>query len=195
MTLLDEALAALAERRFTDAVELAQRALASGDMDGESMYERGLPADFTRPNRAKCHYVIGTAKSETGDKHGAIVAFDAALEQDPRDHVTFSNRAIAKRDLGDEEGALLDFDRALECQPLHPHARANRARLLAKRGAELERADEDYVVLLVVARTPEHRAEWDALRRRRSLPHDDIALASAMRALPRTLPLQFPDAF
>lgn len=191
--LLDDALKALSERRFAEASELAQRALAGGDMDGEEMYERGLPAGFTRPNRAKAHYVIGTAKSETGDKQGAIAAFDEALKCNPGDHVAFSNRAIAKRDLGDEEGALADFGRAIERAPLYPHARANRARLLAKRGEELGRADEDYVVLLVVAPTPEHRDEWTALRARRGLPHDDEALGVAMRALPRTLPLKFPD--
>lgn len=193
MTLLDDALQALSQRQFDQATELAKRALAAGDMDGEWMYERGFPADFRRPNRAKCHYVIGTVKSETGDKAGAIASFDEALECNPKDEVTYSNRAIAKRDLDDADGALADFGHAIELSPLYPHARANRARLLVARGAELERADEDYVVLLVVARTPEHRAEWDALRDKRGLPHDDEALYAAMRALPRTLPLRFPE--
>ncbi len=192
-TLLDDALKALSERRFAEATDFARRALEGGDMDGEEMYERGLPTGFRRPNRARCHYVIGTAKSETGDKQGALASFDEALKWNPEDEVTFSNRAVAKRDLGDELGALVDFGHAIERSPLHAHARANRARLLAKRGEALERADEDYVVLLVIACTPEHRAEWDALRATRKLPHDDDALATAMRALPRTLPLRFPE--
>jgi tetratricopeptide (TPR) repeat protein len=163
--LLDDALKALFERRFAEAAELAARVLASGDIDGEEMYERGFPADFTRPNRGKAHYVIATARLETGDRLGAIAAFGEALACNPRDHVSHSNRAIAMRDLGDEEGALADFGRALELVPQYAHARANRARLFAKRG-DLARADEDYVALLSIADTPEHRAEHDAVRER-----------------------------
>lgn len=188
---LNEALKALSERRFAEAIALAEKATTL-DLDDEWQQERGLPPGFTWPNRAKAWYVIGTARSETGDHRGAIEAFDTAVKWYARDHVTYSNRATAKRELGDEEGALEDFGRALECAPLYPHARANRARLLAKRG-ELARADEDYVVLLVIANTPEHRAEWNAVRKQRDLASDDVALANAMRALPRTLPLQFPD--
>lgn len=192
MSLLDDALQALAARRFAEATELAERALADTDLDGESMYERGLPPGFTRPNRGKAHYVIATARLESGDPRGAVPAFDQVLACEPSDRVSYSNRAIAKRDLGDEDGALADFDRALELAPLYAHARANRARLRTKRG-ELEGADLDFTVLLVVANTPEHRAEWNALRQARGLPHDDEALRVAMNALPRSLPLRFPE--
>jgi tetratricopeptide (TPR) repeat protein len=181
MSGLDEALRALAERRFAEASALAERALADGDLDGESSYERGLPADLARPNRALALYVLGTARSETGDPRGAIELYDRALQLTPGDRVLYSNRAIALRDLGDEEGALADFGRALAIEPGYTHARANRARLHAKRG-ELEVADEDYQLLLAIANTPEHRAEWNAVRERRGLSHDDDTLTSLQQA-------------
>ncbi len=160
--LLREALNLLAQRRFAEAVPLAEAALKE-EMDGEWMEERGQ--QFPRTNRAKAYYVIGTARSETGDKKGAIEAYDLALRLIPDEHASLSNRAIAKRDLGDEEGALEDFGRALAVRPDYAHPRANRARLHAKRG-ELAQADADYEVLLRIADTPEHRAERDAVRER-----------------------------
>lgn len=186
--LLREALELLSRYALDEAITKAEAALRT-EMDGEWMEERGQ--QFPRTNRSKAFYVIGTARSEKGDKKGAIEMLDQALKLIPDDPICFSNRAVAKRDLGDEDGALADFARALELRPLYAHARANRARLLAKLD-QLEKADEDYVILLCVANTPEHRSEWNAVRERRGLPHDDDAFVKAANALPRTLPLQFP---
>jgi tetratricopeptide (TPR) repeat protein len=158
--LLGEALTLLSRYKMDEAIAKAEEALTT-EMDGEWMEERG--PQFPRTNRSKAFYVIGTARSEKGDKKGAIEALDRALAliDDP---ICFSNRAVAKRDLGDEAGALADFSRALELRPDYAHARANRARLRAKRGETAE-ALADYELLLKIADTPEHRAERDALTR------------------------------
>lgn len=170
---LHEALCALAERRFDDALAHAERALDAELDRTVPPDERGLVHD--RPERSRAWYVVGTARLEQGDRLAAIAALDQAIRLDPHDPIALSNRAIAKRDLGDESGALGDFDRALALSSRYAHARANRARLLARRG-ELDAADRDYLRLLAVAPTPEHRSEWDAVRVRRGLAHDDAAL-------------------
>lgn len=156
---LQEALELLSRYALDEAITKAEAALRT-EMDGEWMEERGQ--QFPRTNRSKAFYVIGTARSEKGDKKGAIEMLDQALKLIPDDPICFSNRAVAKRDLGDEEGALADFSRALELRPAYAHARANRARLHAKRGENAE-ALADYELLLKIADTPEHRAERDAL--------------------------------
>jgi tetratricopeptide (TPR) repeat protein len=158
--LLREALELLSQYRMDEAIAKAEEALET-EMDGEWMEERGQ--QFPRTNRSKAFYVIGTARSEKGDKKGGIEALDQALKLIPDDPICFSNRAVAKRDLGDEEGALADFSRALELRPEYAHARANRARLYGKRG-EVTEALADYELLLKIADTPEHRAERDKLR-------------------------------
>ena len=158
--LLGEALELLSQYKLDEAIAKAEEALKT-EMDEEWMEERGQ--QFPKPNRSKAFYVIGSARSEKGDKRGAIEMLGKALELIPDDPICFSNRAVAKRDLGDEEGALADFSRALELSPRYAHARANRARLYAKRG-EKAKALADYELLLQVADTPEHRAECDAVR-------------------------------
>ena len=155
--LLGEALQLLSQYRMDEAIAKAEEALKT-EMDGEWMEERG--EQFPKTNRSKAFYVIGTARSEKGDKKGAIEMLDQALKLIPDDPICFSNRAVAKRDLGDEDGVLADFTRALELRPAYAHARANRARLHAKRG-ESAAALADYELLLKVADTPEHRAERD----------------------------------
>jgi tetratricopeptide (TPR) repeat protein len=161
--LLRDALQALSERRFDDAIALARRALDAQLDENVPPDERGIVYD--RPERSRAHYVVGSALQEKGEPRAAIAELDRALRFDPEDKVSFSNRAVARRDLGDGPGALEDFGRALARDPRYAHARANRARLHAARG-ELELADADYKQLWTVAPTPEHRREWDAVRER-----------------------------
>ena len=159
--LLRDALQALSERRFDEAIALSRRALAAELDQDVPPDERGISYDH--PERSRAHYVVGTALLEQGDPRAAIAELDRALVYDPADKVSFSNRAVARRKLGDGPGALADFDRALACDPRYAHALANRARLHAARG-ELESADADYARLWAVAPTPEHEQEWDAVR-------------------------------
>jgi len=179
---LRDALHALAARNFDEAIACAERALR-GDLDaGEPPDERGIVYD--KPEHSRAHYVIGSALLEQGHPLAALAALDDALRFDPNDAVSMSNRAVAKRELGDEPGALEDFGRAIARAPRYAHARANRARLLTVRG-EFAAAEVDYLHLLGVAPTVDHRREWDDVRARRGLPHDDEALRDELGRLLR----------
>jgi tetratricopeptide (TPR) repeat protein/S1-C subfamily serine protease len=59
----------------------------------------------------------GIAKSDLGDKKGAILDFDRAIELNPKNFEAYNNRGNAKFDLGDEKGAIFDYNQAIEINP------------------------------------------------------------------------------
>ena len=59
----------------------------------------------------------GLAKSELGDRHGAIADYTNALEINPENDVTFSLRGAEKYRIGEFEGAISDFREAIALNP------------------------------------------------------------------------------
>lgn len=175
---LEEASRALSERRFADAIPLAEAALV-GPLDRNvPPSERGERYDL--PERSLAHHILGTAHLELGDRKRAIAELDKALNADGTRWFSYSNRAIARRDEGDLEGALEDFGRALKRTSRYPHALYNRARLFVQLG-RLADAEEDFVgILRSDPKAEPTRTEWAAVRETMGLAHDDPALAARL---------------
>jgi Flp pilus assembly protein TadD len=57
-----------------------------------------------------------------GDSKGGLSDYDKALQYDPSDVFSWSNRGQAKLRLGDKQGAIADFRKALELKPGLPTA-------------------------------------------------------------------------
>jgi tetratricopeptide (TPR) repeat protein len=68
---------------------------------------------------------IGYFKMES-DREEAIIAFNKAIELDPKDAITFNNRAYMNQTLGNNELAIKDYSRAIELNPDYIGALVNR---------------------------------------------------------------------
>jgi tetratricopeptide (TPR) repeat protein/S1-C subfamily serine protease len=68
----------------------------------------------------------GLAKSDLGDKKGAIADYDTAIRINPQFSVAYVNRGLAKSALGDKKGAIADFDIAIRINPQLVEAYSNR---------------------------------------------------------------------
>ena len=69
------------------------------------------------PNNDAAWRGRGLAKSELGDRHGAIADYTKALEINPENDVTFSLRGAEKYRIGEFEGAISDFREAIALNP------------------------------------------------------------------------------
>jgi tetratricopeptide (TPR) repeat protein len=85
--------------------------------------ERSAPMDGALRDAA------GTLYSFGDDHHGALLSFDAAVEQQPGNAQFLYNRATVRRFLGDLEGAERDYDEAIALQPSDFEAVKNRSDL------------------------------------------------------------------
>jgi len=66
------------------------------------------------------------AKSDLGDKRGAIADYNQAIAINPQFADAFYNRGLAKSDLGDKRGAIADYSQAIAINPQHADAYNNR---------------------------------------------------------------------
>jgi tetratricopeptide (TPR) repeat protein len=84
----------------------------------------------------------GIAKSELGDKKGAILDQDKAISINPQFDLAYANRGATKSDLGNDKGAILDYDKAISINPQLVGAYYNRGNaksaLRDKKGAILD---------------------------------------------------------
>ena len=53
--------------------------------------------------------ITGVMEADNGDFEGALKSFSKAIEMDPKNGVSYFNRASVKMRLGDIEGARTDF--------------------------------------------------------------------------------------
>lgn len=61
----------------------------------------------------------GDSKYNSGDKKGAILDYDQAININPKSFVAYISRGSAKYDSGDKKGAILDFDKAISIDSNH----------------------------------------------------------------------------
>ncbi len=66
------------------------------------------------------------AKSDLGDKQGAIADYNQALAVNPKRVATYNNRGNVKFALGDKQGAIADYSQALAINPKLAKAYYNR---------------------------------------------------------------------
>ena len=78
------------------------------------------------PDNAVAYNNRGAAKSDLGDKEGAIRDYNRAIELEPDDAAAYYNRGVDKSELGDKAGAIRDYDRAIELKPDYAAAYNNR---------------------------------------------------------------------
>jgi Tfp pilus assembly protein PilF len=78
-------------------------------------------------------------RSVMGDRQGAIVDFNRAIQLDPNSARAYNNRGATKSELGDKRGAIDDYNRAIALAPKFAEAFYNRGaakyQLGDKRGA------------------------------------------------------------
>ena len=81
----------------------------------------------------------GTVSMTQGRFADAIDHFDQAIDQDPKNYLSYYRRATASLSLGRSSSALADFDKIITLNPSFAQAHFQRASLLTKEG-DLEEA-------------------------------------------------------
>ena len=77
---------------------------------------------------------LGLLYARDGQLDKALAAFSSAIERDPRDAETYSNRGVIHAAQGRVPQAFADYDRALSLNPRFAPASLNKARLLERVG-------------------------------------------------------------
>jgi len=67
------------------------------------------------------------AKSDLGNKQGAVADYNQAIAINPQYAGSYYNRGLAKYALGDKQGAVIDYTQAIAVNPQHFKAYSNRS--------------------------------------------------------------------
>ncbi|PWN37042.1 TPR-like protein [Meira miltonrushii] len=100
----------------------------------------------------------GTASMTRGKFADAIDHFDQAIEQDPKNYLSYYRRATASLSLGRSSSALADFDKIITLNPSFAQAHFQRASLLTKEG-DLEEAKSSIKEYLKLKKDDEEAKE------------------------------------
>ena len=68
----------------------------------------------------------GNARSEQGDRAGALADYNQAIRIDPRNALPYNNRGKLRNDQGDVDSALADYNEAIRIDPRYVFAYNNR---------------------------------------------------------------------
>ncbi|CDS03904.1 hypothetical protein LRAMOSA06859 [Lichtheimia ramosa] len=102
-----------------------------------------LPASSVLADKSAQQYLSeGNQFLSTGKLNDALISFDAAIEQDPDNYLTYYKRATAYLSLGRTNAAVEDFSKILDLKPDFEKALMQRARIYAKEG-DFELAKKD----------------------------------------------------
>ncbi|WP_235656947.1 tetratricopeptide repeat protein, partial [Fischerella thermalis] len=66
------------------------------------------------PNYAQAYGNRGLARSDLGDKQGAIADYNSALKINPNYAQAYGNRGLARAQLGDKQAAIADLQKAAD---------------------------------------------------------------------------------
>jgi len=188
---------ALAEKRYNDLFNEANRAVRLDPTRSEALYLRGLArerkgefaaaaADLEKavrlePAKAEYHNRLGLALQKTGRLDEALASYDKAVELAPEDAEAYGNRGALHHERGELDAALRDFDRAIALAPNAAETYCSRAAVRSAKG-DVEGAIRDYTRTIELA--PETAAAY--LNRgllRRSRGENKAALADLEKAL------------
>jgi Flp pilus assembly protein TadD len=157
---------------------------------GQSLYEQGNLAEAEKalledlrlhPASAPTWHLVGLIRAKSGDKEGALRAFDQALLFAPRDVTVINDKASALNDLGRVAEALALYEDALRLDPANPTVKANLAWSLTQSGRDLARAET--LAREAVEAAPEQAAMWNTLGRvQQARGEHGAAVASFHRA-------------
>lgn len=86
-----------------------------------------MPSCAQEQHNAYYYKTLGKSLSASGDKVGAIKAYDKAIKLNSQYDTVYYNRGNAKADLSDRLGAIEDYSKALELNPQYYKAYYNRA--------------------------------------------------------------------
>jgi tetratricopeptide (TPR) repeat protein len=139
---------------------------------GQSLYEQGNLAEAEKalledlrlhPASAPTWHLLALIRARSGDREGALRAFDQALLFAPRDSAVMNDKATTLSDLGRSAEAQALYEDALHLDPANPTLKANLAWGLAQADRDLARAEA--LAQEAVAAAPEQAAMWNTLGR------------------------------
>jgi tetratricopeptide (TPR) repeat protein len=104
---------------------------------------------LTLNQNANAYFYMGSAKSQLGDKKGAIADLGRAILINPQLAEAYVNRGTEKSALGDKHGAIADYTQAISINPNLVEAYSGRGNAKADLG-DLRGAILDYNRALVV---------------------------------------------
>ena len=85
----------------------------------------------------------GIAKYKRGQLDDAIAEYTRAIEENPKDAISYNNRGIARSEKGDFVGAMADYNRTIELDPKGADAYNNRG-ASREQMEDFKAAFEDY---------------------------------------------------
>ena len=116
--------------------------------------QSGLPADHFLLRAIGIYHVL------QGDLDGAIVWFDKALAENPKDWVAMRQKGVSLSCKGDEDGAIVWFDKSLAENPKDWNAMRNKGVALSNKG------DEDGAIVWFDKSLAGNPKDWDAMRQK-----------------------------
>ncbi|KAI9490545.1 hypothetical protein BDB00DRAFT_837611 [Zychaea mexicana] len=93
-----------------------------------------FPVSILADKSTQQHLTEGNQFLVTGQLNDALISFDAAIQKDPDNYLSYYKRATAYLSLGRNNAAADDFSKILDLKPDFDQALMQRARIYAKEG-------------------------------------------------------------
>ncbi|MGJ0607991.1 tetratricopeptide repeat protein [Cylindrospermopsis raciborskii] len=94
--------------------------------DYQSRDNQDSGTDRSNMDNALAYIGRGNARYDLGDKQGAIVDYNQAIQINPNYADAYIGRGNARYDLGDKQGAIVDYNQAIQINPNYALAYNNR---------------------------------------------------------------------